>query len=127
MRLVKGVIQVVGNWNVPATPADNPELRLWYWKVRPCHIARIAPYLILSCSIPRCSCPEVIVSSLIPNLSRSTERFMKQVGHFSFCISQLCDLNSVIDEPQPIKLLLRSFNRITTYIPQMLDDKFIPN
>lgn len=34
MRSVKGVIQVVGDWNVPATPADNPDVRSWYWKVR---------------------------------------------------------------------------------------------
>lgn len=36
MRSVKGVIQVVGHYNVPSTPRDLDKLRKWYYEVRIC-------------------------------------------------------------------------------------------
>ncbi|KAI0085134.1 histone deacetylase complex protein [Irpex rosettiformis] len=91
MRLVKGVIQVVGNWNVPATPVDNTELRKWYWK----HSAVFLPR-----------------------------------GHRLFANPKPFKKHGKLheaDEPQPIRLLLKAFDRIVTYIPQMLNDTFAPN
>ena len=33
MRSVKGIIQVVGHYNAPATPRDLEKLRRWYYEV----------------------------------------------------------------------------------------------
>ncbi|KAI0766556.1 histone deacetylase complex protein [Irpex lacteus] len=91
MRSVKGVIQVVGDWNVPATPADNPDVRSWYWK----HSVVFLPR-----------------------------------GHRLFANPKPLKKHGKLhdtDEPKPIKLLLKAFDRITIYIPQMLNGTFNPN
>ncbi|KAI0690095.1 histone deacetylase complex protein [Cytidiella melzeri] len=87
MRFVKGIIQVVGNYNVPSTP-ENPELRVWYYD-------RSAVFL--------------------PS------------GHRLFANTKVLKKHGLLhdaEESQPIKLLIKAFNRITTYIPEMLNDSF---
>lgn len=129
MRTVKGVIQVVGDYNVPSTPQDPPELRAWYYKVRT--TLECDDFNSLTASTKR----SVVFLPTGHRLLTNTKPFKKHgmlhdAGSYHSAarhsrVRCIVAYAGPTDEPKPIKLLIKAFDKITTYIPEMLDDTFI--
>lgn len=80
MRTVRGVVQVVGNHNVPVTPMDLPQLRKWYYEVS---IPIMPPRLFL------CLLAEYWQISLVvvprDHLAFRDKHFTRKHGHVMTC------------------------------------------
>ncbi|KAJ3559715.1 hypothetical protein NM688_g166 [Phlebia brevispora] len=87
MKLVKGIVQVVGTYNLPSTPRDQHEMRQWYLE----HSFVVVP---------------------------KTHRFLLGGGKFLKRHGKVV----VIDEPKPIKLVIRAFPGICTFVSSVLGD-----
>ncbi|PSR81152.1 hypothetical protein PHLCEN_2v6487 [Hermanssonia centrifuga] len=104
MKSVRAVVQVVGNYNIPATPRDADELRNWYYQ----HSYVVVPsghrFLLDGNKFLKKH------GRVLP-IGKSTTWWYIPVTHFD------------IDEPKPILLITKSFPSICDFITQMIAAK----